>query len=116
MKLKKKAEPRRLLFICSKNKWRSPTAERLWYRVPGFEARSAGTARAAVRTVRLEDIQWADDIFVMEDKHAKRLRADFRQDMTHKRLHTLDIPDDYQFMDEELQGLLKEKVGKILGS
>ena len=48
-------------------------------------------------------------ILVMEDKHANRLRADFRQEVAYKRLHVLDIPDDYQYMDEDLIALIREK-------
>lgn len=108
------AEPVRVLFVCSFNQWRSPTAERVFARVDGVEPRSAGTSSKAKRRVRLDDIRWADVICVMEDKHAQRLRADFRQDMAHKDLHVLDIPDDYQFMDEELVELIREKVTAVL--
>ena len=103
-----------LLFICSKNQWRSPTAEQIWRRIEGVSARSAGTARSARRQVRLDDIRWADLIFAMEDKHAARLRADFRQELAHTPVHVLDIPDDYPFMDPELIELLRAKVEPLL--
>ncbi|WP_262510218.1 hypothetical protein [Hymenobacter sediminis] len=37
------SSPRKLLFICSQNRWRSLTAERLFDAHPDYEARSAGT-------------------------------------------------------------------------
>lgn len=95
-----------LLFICSRNQWRSPTAERIWFKQNRINARSAGTSRAAKRRVTLADITWADLIFVMEEKHKSRLIAEFRQDLRHKDIHVLDIPDDYQFMDPELIDLI----------
>ena len=113
-KLMAETEPTRVLFVCSKNQWRSPTGETVFRRVTGVETRSAGTARSARRTVSIADIRWADLIVVMEDKHAQRLRADFRDAVRHKRLHVLDIPDDYRYMDEELIALLHAKVTPLL--
>jgi len=94
--------PVNVLFVCSRNAWRSPTGEAVYRRVPGVVTRSAGTSRAARRQVTLADIRWADLILVMEDKHAQRLRAAFRQDLRYKALHVLDIPDDFTFMDPAL--------------
>ena len=94
-----------LLFVCSRNQWRSPTAERLWLKRDGINARSAGTAKSARRRVTLADIQWADAIFVMEEAHKKRLQSGFRQDVQDVMLHVLDIPDEYRFMDPELVNL-----------
>ncbi|MFC6196588.1 low molecular weight protein tyrosine phosphatase family protein [Ponticaulis profundi] len=103
-----------LLFICSHNKWRSPTAEKLFADLEGVFTRSAGTARSARHQVSLNDIRWADMIFVMEDKHANRLKADFRQEVAYKPLHVLDIPDDFAFMDVKLIEELKLSVLPLL--
>lgn len=103
-----------LLFICSRNQWRSPTAEAVWRKKPGYNARSAGTSPKARKTVGVADIRWADYIFVMEKKHANRLRAEFTRMLDHKPIHILDIPDEYQFMDEELVAELEARVLAIL--
>jgi predicted protein tyrosine phosphatase len=103
-----------LLFICSRNQWRSPTAEQVFRRQPCIEARSAGTSPKARRTVSLSDVDWADMVFVMEPKHASRLRAAFRQSLRYKALHVLDIPDEYRYMDPELVEILNEAVGPYL--
>lgn len=63
------------LFICSRNQWRSPTAETVFRRYPNVQARSAGTSPNARHTVSIDDIAWADKIFVMEQKHKSRLLA-----------------------------------------
>ncbi len=89
--------PLNILFLCSRNKWRSPTGERAWARTPGVAARSAGTSRSARRRVTSADV-----IFVMEEKHKTALKAGFRNEITPKTVHVLDIPDDYQFMDPDL--------------
>jgi len=46
----------------------------------------------------------------MERKHEQRLRAEYARLLGHKRLHVLDIPDDYRFMDPALVDLLVDTV------
>ncbi|MCG8668038.1 MAG: phosphotyrosine protein phosphatase [Pseudomonadales bacterium] len=103
-----------LLFICSRNQWRSPTAEAVWRKRPGFSCRSAGTSPRARKTISPADIRWADFIFVMEKKHKNKLLTDFSRLLDHKAVHILDIPDDYQYMDEELISEVNDKVSAIL--
>jgi predicted protein tyrosine phosphatase len=103
-----------LLFICSRNQWRSPTGEEIWKKRPGFNARSAGTSPHARKTVGPADIRWADYIFVMEKKHKNKLLAEFTRMMDHKPLYVLDIPDEYKYMDPELVDELECKVSDIL--
>jgi predicted protein tyrosine phosphatase len=76
--------PRQLLFICSHNRWRSLTAERLFDRHPEVVARSAGTEPGARTRVAAGHLGWADVIFVMEKKHADRLRAKFADELRGK--------------------------------
>ncbi|WP_299008675.1 phosphotyrosine protein phosphatase [uncultured Shewanella sp.] len=104
-----------LLFICSRNQWRSPTGEQVWRNHPEVSVRSAGTSPKARRTVSVKDIQWADIIFVMEQKHKSRLKAQFTRLLEHKDIHVLDIPDEYQYMDEKLIEIMKQAVGGYLG-
>ncbi|MEP0356174.1 phosphotyrosine protein phosphatase [Paraglaciecola sp.] len=104
-----------ILFICSRNQWRSPTAEKVWKNHPELNVRSAGTSPKAKRTVSVKDIQWADIIFVMEEKHKSRLKAQFTRLLDHKPTHVFDIPDEYQYMDEELVEIVKQAVRGYLG-
>lgn len=99
-----------LLFICSRNQWRSPTAERIFKYYPDINTRSAGTSRQAKKYVTLEDINWADTIFVMENKHQSQLKSRFVHQLKHKPLIVLDIPDDYSYMDEELIEILTQSI------
>lgn len=103
-----------LLFVCSRNQWRSPTAETIWRKRPGFNVRSAGTSPKARKTVGPADIRWADYIFVMEKKHKNRLVAEFTRMLDHKSLFILDIPDDYKYMDPELIDELEVKISQIV--
>lgn len=105
-----------LLFICSRNQWRSPTAEEIWRNRPGFQARSAGTSPKAKRTVSSADIRWADIILVMERKHKDRLIAQFTRLLNHKPVYILDIPDEYQYMEKELIEELEARVSAVINS
>ncbi|MCP5161220.1 MAG: phosphotyrosine protein phosphatase [Hahellaceae bacterium] len=104
----------KLLFICSRNQWRSPTAEQIWRKRAGYHSRSAGTSPNARKTVSSADIRWADYIFVMEKKHKNRLQAEFTRLLDHKPLYVLDIPDEYKYMDPDLVAELECKVSGIL--
>lgn len=107
-------EPIRILFVCSMNQWRSPTAERIYTDNPLVSVRSAGTNKGARKAVRLGDLVWADLILVMEQKHKKRLLATFPEEMKFKTLHVLDIPDDYQYMDSKLVEEITSAVDPLL--
>mgnify|MGYP000877850600 CR=1 FL=1 len=110
-----KTHRQNLLFICSRNQWRSPTAERVWRAHPELSVRSAGTSPNARRTVSAEDIRWADVVFVMEEKHKSRLVAEFTRLLAHKPIYVLDIPDEYPYMDAALVEQIQQSVGDILG-
>ncbi|RSK41272.1 low molecular weight protein tyrosine phosphatase family protein [Hymenobacter perfusus] len=107
--------PSKLLFICSQNRWRSLTAERLFDHHPGYEARSAGTEPGARVRVTAGHLGWADTVIVMERKHADYLRQKFPEALAGKRLLTLRIPDKFQFMAPILQELLRERLTEHLG-
>jgi predicted protein tyrosine phosphatase len=104
----------KLLFICSRNQWRSPTAEAVFKNHPRYAARSAGTTDRARIKVTDCHIGWADLIFCMERKHADKLREQFAREIGNKPVITLRIPDDYQFMDPELTELLRDKLAEHL--
>jgi predicted protein tyrosine phosphatase len=91
-----------LLFVCSRNQWRSPTAEKIYKNKPMINVRSAGTSPSARRSLSSADIQWADIIFVMETKHQSKILADFPGESKHKKIIVMGIEDNYQYMDEEL--------------
>ena len=103
---------KRVLFVCSQNMLRSPTAEQVFASRPGFEVASAGTDPRADTPVSPELLEWADLIFVMERAHRSKLSGKFRAHMKDKKIICLDIPDEYDFMDPELVKLLESRVGR----
>ena len=109
-------ESLKLLFVCSMNQWRSPTAEKVYADKPLVLTRSCGTSKNARKTVRSDDLKWADIVLVMEQKHKQRLLSEFPSEMRYKELHVLEIPDNYQFMDAELIHDISAAVEPILTS
>src|SRR5258708_4209224 len=103
-----------ILFICSRNQWRSPTAEEIYKNYSGLNVRSAGTEPSARIKVNSKTIFWADIIFVMEKKHKQRLQEKFESELLEKKIIDLDIPDNYKFMDEELIEEIKAKVSQFM--
>ena len=99
-----------LLFICSRNQWRSRTAETIFKNKNGFQVKSAGTENSARIRVSNQLIKWADLIFVMENKHKKRISEMFPEQIIDKKIIVLDIPDEFKYMDEELIDNLNDSV------
>jgi predicted protein tyrosine phosphatase len=95
-----------VLFVCASNQWRSPTAEALYRDHPQLEVRSAGIRPHARRRIGVGDIKWSDVIFVMERQHKKWIQDHFRDEELPP-IEILDIPDDFGFMNSELQMLLR---------
>ncbi len=108
------ATPIHVLFVCSRNQWRSPTAEQVWRQHPALAVRSGGTSPSARHPVSLADVQWAHVIFVMEEKHKSRLVVAFRPHLANKIIHVLDIEDEYRYMQPELVEQLEQAVGTLL--
>ncbi len=105
---------KRILFVCSQNRLRSPTAEQVFASHPGIECISAGTNNDAENPLSPELVEWADIIFVMEKSHRNKVRTKFKPYLAGTRVICLDIPDDYDFMDPELIAILKNRVSPFL--
>lgn len=99
-----------VLFVCSRNRLRSPTAEAVFSEVEGIEVASAGTSSDAEEVVGSDQLQWADLIVVMESRHKRALTRDHGRWLKGKRVVVLNIPDRYDYMDPELIALLQERV------
>jgi predicted protein tyrosine phosphatase len=105
---------KKILFVCSQNRLRSPTAEQIFASHPAIEVSSAGTNHDAENPLTGELVVWADLIFVMERAHRSKLQKRFRSALNGKRVVVLDIPDDFAFMDPDLIALLKARMARHL--
>jgi len=106
---------KRVLFVCSQNRLRSPTAEQVFSTWEALEVTSAGLNNDAENPVTPEVLQWAELIFVMEKAHRNKLQKKFQPYLAGKRVVCLNIPDVYEFMDPLLVRLLQAKVPPFLG-
>lgn len=100
----------KVLFVCGRNRLRSPTAERVFSHRRDLEVNSAGLNPDADNPLTRELVDWADLIFVMEKGHRSKLQQKHRAGLKAKRVICLDIPDDYAFMDPILIRLLEKRV------
>lgn len=101
---------KKYLFICSANRDRSLTAEVIFTPLGGIECISCGTNKDAPTIVSPDLLEWADTIFVMENKHKRKIMNQFHDRVKAKKIVTLAIPDKYFYMDEELVKILKKKM------
>lgn len=95
----------KILFVCAMNKQRSATAERIYRNDPRVDVRSAGVRVDANRRVSEADLRWADIVYAMESGHKRRIVQQF-EGLELPRIDVLEIPDDFEFMDPELQEVL----------
>ena len=103
-------ERTKILFVCSRNRRRSLTAEMIFKNEPAWDVRSAGTEESARIKVTAGHLGWADVVVVMEKRHKERLWQKYPVELMVKPCVCLFIADDYEFMDSNLIELLREKM------
>lgn len=103
-----------VLFVCSRNRRRSPTAERVFAAWTGIETDSAGLAPDAELRLSSDQLLWADLVVVMERSHRATLTRRYGRYLARVRVVCLDIPDRYEFMDPELVTILERKMVRFL--
>lgn len=104
-----------VLFICSANKDRSKTAEDYFAeKYPSINFDSAGTNqktcfKLGTTFVDLEQLIWADLIYVMETKHAHFINKFSEREFNNK-IEVLNIKDIYTYNQKELITILSYKI------
>lgn len=104
----------KILFLCSQNKRRSLTAEKVLNNYNGHTVKSAGTENNARVKVTAGMIGWADIIFTMEKKHTRRIQEKYKDELYGKKVICLYIPDEFEYMDSSLIEIIEEKVAEYL--
>jgi predicted protein tyrosine phosphatase len=107
----------RILFVCTANIDRSPTAESLYAGDPRYEVLSAGTAPFAVVPLSQRILEWADRIFVMNEREDHH-KTDILQRFPGLKLEIvdLDIEDRWYRGDPQLISMLLKKLTAHLGA
>jgi predicted protein tyrosine phosphatase len=101
----------KILFICTANMERSPTAEMVFRDVPGWLVKSAGTSPDATVPVTRELIDWADRVLVMQSHHMEKIIGLSR--MAFRKTLVLGVEDIYYRCSPQLIGLLIMKMGAL---
>ncbi len=102
-----------ILVVCGKNKRRSRTAEYIFKNDSRFNIRSVGLSPKSDRKISEKDLLWSDLILVMEYSQRVQISELYRS-LELPKIEVLDIEDDYEFMDEELIEILKERINDTL--
>lgn len=111
---------KKVLCVCSAGLLRSPTAAVVLSQPPyNYNTRAAG-ANKEYALVPLDPVllSWADEIVCMEDEHEfliKKMMDDGSRGFAviNKPIINLDIVDGYEYRNEDLVGLIKEKYDAI---
>lgn len=105
-----------ILFVCRQNQMRSRTAETIFGETEHYICRSAGLSKHAPVHLDKSIIDWADIIFVMQEKHKRSVCNSYPLETSKKEIIVLDIEDHYYFMEPALVDLLETKVRPYLDS
>lgn len=105
-----------VLFVCTENLARSPTAALLFRELQGrqsrHEARAVGTAPHAPRRLTTRDLAWAGMVAVMEPRHLDQIRA--RWPRHAKKVVILEVEDHFIPSTRELRQTLEPKIRALL--
>jgi len=102
-----------ILVVCGRNKKRSRTAEYIFKNDDRFNIRSVGLSPKSNRKISENDLNWANLVFVMETEQRAKIWELYRH-LELPTIEILNIPDEYEFMDEELVELLTDRINDTL--
>lgn len=102
-----------VLFVCTLNKARSVTAERLYRSTRGLQVRSAGIDPRAAHQLNENDLAWADLVVTFGTEHAAWIKETFTGDLP--RIVDLGIPDEFAANDSALLSELEETLTPVIG-
>ncbi len=104
-----------VLVVCGRNKRRSRTAEYIFKNDMRFNIRSVGLSKKSERQIKVNDIEWSDIIYVMEDEQKARIKDNYKT-LNIPVIEVLDIEDIYNYLDEELITTLQYKIKDSLNN
>ena len=110
-------EFKKVLCVCSAGLLRSPTAALVLSQEPfNCNTRAAGVeSNFALVPVDQVLLTWAEEIVCMEREHADDISVLLKKYKLDRRVVCLDIPDRFEYRDEKLRWLIKEKYQLKLG-
>ena len=105
---------KKVLCVCSAGLLRSPTAAVVLSNPPyNYNTRAVGCSiEYALIPVDEVLLEWADEIVCMEEEHMDSIYIKFP--LYEGPITVLDIPDRFEYRDEELMSLIKERYDESL--
>ncbi len=97
----------KVLCVCSAGLLRSPTAAAVLQQEYEFNTRSCGLEDYALIPLDEVLLEWTDEIVCMDDGQKERIKAMLtKRGLQNKPLYSLNVPDQYEYMNKELQKLI----------
>lgn len=102
---------KRVLCVCSCNELRSPTMAWVLSNPPfNYNTRSCGTDKFyTLIPLTSQLLEWAEEIVCAERSHADYITHRFSSIRTRHKIKCLDIPDEYEYRQQELVDLIVTK-------
>ena len=98
---------KKVLCVCSAGLLRSPTAANILHREYGYNTRACGVVEKFALVVLDEVLlEWADEVVFMDAEHEREAREKYPNKLKEKVVFVLNVPDRYEYMDEELQSII----------
>ena len=108
-------DTKRVLCLCSANMLRSPTMQVVLSMPPyDYNTRSAGTYDFALIPLTDELIGWADEIVCADTEHVEKATEMMQSCGEDKPVVNLRIPDNYEYRNPELIGLIRKRYDEIV--
>lgn len=102
-------DDKRVLCVCSAGLLRSPTTANVLHKEFGYNTRACGVSQEYALVILDEVLlEWADEIVFMEMEHYQEAKRIHGSRVNDKVSYILGIPDRYEYMNEDLQQLIKK--------
>ncbi len=100
---------KKVLCVCSAGVLRSPTMANILHKKYGYNTRSCGIAlEYALIPISEALIEWADEVICVEKSISDLIPNKYNNGTN---IYTLNIPDNFSYMDEKLQEMILEQYG-----
>ncbi len=111
LNLEAQGDFKRALFVCTGGMLRSATAAQWAACVLNWNTRSCGTRDIALPPPHPNLMEWAEEVYCMEEAHREELAKRFP--WAQKKLVVLNIPDTFYYRDPDLVALLEKRFGIV---
>jgi predicted protein tyrosine phosphatase len=106
---------KKVLTVCSAGLLRSATLQNFLIREYGYNVRNCGTDESyALIPISEALVKWADEIIFVNNENFLKVKKELKKLDIIDKCFVLDIPDYYNFNDQELIKICKDQYNKIV--